>query len=83
MSLGIPCNSIIEVMIGNKWYLIEQDSFVLDAYEYWTDKSFSDKRFFSFAKESGVTYEGFSFRDAEDGGTIAGPVTSIQAVKYA
>jgi hypothetical protein len=83
MSLGIPCDSIIEVMIGNQWFEVEDNTFVLDAYEYWEDKKFTNERYFAFAKESGVTYEGFCFKDANDGGTIAGPVTALQAVKYA
>ena len=81
MSLCIPTKYINEVMIGNKWIPCEEDSFLIDAYEFVYTRDQDDDDFHAFGGQSGVTYVGFQFT-TEWGYTVSGPMTAIQCVKW-
>jgi len=81
VSLSIPTKYINEVMIGNKWFHCEEDSFMIDAYEFVHERGLDDDDFQSFGGQSGVTYAGFQFTN-DWGFIVSGPMTAIQCVKW-
>jgi hypothetical protein len=95
VTLAIPRKHIFEVMIGNKWIGVFNQSFTIDSYEFVYEYNASgealrddDGRIYVaspevsvFGGSSGVTYVGFSF-ECEHGEILSGPMTAIQCVKW-
>jgi hypothetical protein len=84
MSLAIDIRKIVRVLIGNKWYPVED--FGLDAYEYietWENPKGHWKEeallLGGAEKAAGVPATGFGFKSG--GRYICGPISAIQAVE--
>lgn len=85
MSLLIDMDRVTEVLLADGWHEVARykngvSSFDGDAYEYKWSSNGRDM-YVTFGEGSGVTYEGFSFQDAKTGDRIAGPFTSVLAVR--
>jgi hypothetical protein len=79
VSLGIHIDDVIKVLLPDGWHDVREHSFDVAAYDYMLLPP--DTRV-SFDKEDLITEYGFTFTDSEDGRRkVAGPVTSIMAVK--
>ena len=78
MSLGIPVDDVIKVLLPDGWHDVTEHSFDIAVYEY---KVLLQGTLVSIGEEDPVTEYGFIFTDTADGAEVAGPVTSIMALK--
>jgi hypothetical protein len=76
VSLRIDVDTVSAVLIAGSWYVVKDNSFDLDAYEYVEGGSL----IFNGERASTLSSTGFTFVDSQDV-EICGPVTSIQAVR--
>lgn len=98
MSLAIDINRVTHVLLQDGWHEVSMSSFDLDAYEFlWSgleDTLVSDMHKDEHLRNrdpiivhgggnGGICSTGFSFIDLDTLSYIAGPLTSILAVKYA
>jgi hypothetical protein len=89
MSLAINIDKVKRVLLSDGWYVVLNESFALDAYEYlWypnEDTTKMDAEIVHGGGQSGVCSTGFTFHgigNADDGPLwIHGPLTAIQAVE--
>lgn len=87
MSLAINIDHVTAVLIAGQWYDVADDSFDLDAYEYiWHRRNPNrypddDPQLMHGGGHSGICATGFVFR-TKQGDRMAGPLTSIQAVRH-
>ncbi len=78
MSLCIERSRVCRVMIANEWVKCDLASFTIDAYEYiWRDDERNHDSDLVCLNEYG-----FAFTREDDGRTVYGPMSSIQAVEY-
>ena len=83
MSLAINAEKVFAVLLGDDWYDVVAGSFYLDSYEFVEDDS-DDAYVLHPGGRSGVCATGFSFKSRADKSfTTTGPLTAIQAVRYA
>jgi len=66
MSLAIDIDRVTAVLLADGWHQVEEESFVLDSYEYVYRTEYD---------------AGFLFKTT-GGDYIAGPLSAIQAVRY-
>lgn len=89
MSLAIDVDKVEAVLVGNKWYSVddykEKSSFDLDAYEYlqfWENDGIEKSNVLlggGQESEAGVPATGFTFTN--NGHQFCGPITAIQMIR--
>ena len=87
MSLAIDIDEIVKVNISGTWYDVNHydsgdSTFFLDSYEFISNPGLSQNLEHG-GGDGDICSKGFSFVDAETNLTIAGPLTSINAVMTA
>lgn len=88
MSLAIDVDRVTAVLLADGWHSVSDDSFAMDAYEYvWYPdgkRTSWDATMVHGGGENGVCATGFIFKrsSAPNSEWIAGPLTSIVAVRY-
>lgn len=76
MSLALQLDKVSWVLLANEWYEVYQQSFSLDSYEYlW------EEQIIHGGGQSGLCAIGFMFEDTSRN-HLAGPLSSIQAIRY-
>ena len=80
MSIAINPDRVTKVMVGNAWYGVVDESFLLDSYEYVDD----EMTYLGGGQEALIPATGFTFLTLSGGGgkvvRMSGPMTAIQAV---
>lgn len=86
MSLLIDVDNVTAVLLVDGWHDVADHSFTLDSYEFvWANQHERDKGDFTTLHgggQSDICATGFMFSDG-GGSQIAGPLTSVLAVKAA
>lgn len=82
MSLAIDTDDVTDVLIAGHWYVVKDQSFDLDSYEYVWKKGVGEygPPLLGGGSEDLIPATGFGFKD-EKGVYTFGPLTSIQAVR--
>jgi len=81
MSLAIDINKISDVLLVDGWHDIKEGSFSIDSYEYLFFYKGDDATIVHEGGQSGVCESGFVFTDRGTDNCVAGPLTSILAIK--
>ena len=82
MSLAIEVDYVRAVLLADGWHEVEEQSFYLDRFEFvWGVDAEGKANVMHAAGSDGISVMGFSLVD-EDGTRIAGPLSSIIAVRY-
>lgn len=79
MSLAIETDDIIEVLLADGWYTVDNESFGIDAYEYMWQAGMGDTPMLAGGQSEHITSAGFSFTAGDY--IISGPLTAVLAVK--
>jgi len=77
VSLAIDANAVTAVLLADGWHVTDTNSFDLDSFEFIDG---NDQDTLHAGGDSGVCATGFAF--SEDGQRVAGPLTSVIAVRY-
>ena len=77
MSLDIDIQDVAEVLLADGWHVVHGKSFGLDGFDF----TLAGRRVHG-GGDSGVCATGFSFVPDQEGSRIAGPLTSILALRY-
>ena len=90
MSLAIDVDQVTEVLLADGWHYVFDQSFTLDAYEFFDQYARETDTTLHGGGQSGVCATGFQFKSYEglagsnrDGNVefMSGPLTAILAVK--
>ena len=76
MSLDINIEDVLEVLLADGWHVVHGESFELGPFDF-THKG----RRVHGGGDSGVCATGFSFVTDQEGSRLAGPLTSILALR--
>jgi hypothetical protein len=92
MSLAINAAKVTAVLLAGRWYAVKPGSFDLDSYEFLDGPTSGHHMVLHGGGRSGVCATGFCFvqiredpvtgETAAVDGTVAGPLTAVQAVRY-
>ena len=82
MSLAINIDRISGVLLADGWEDVEVGTFTLDAYELVERNDDGSSHMWHAGGAHGICSQGFRFECREGSGVIAGPLTSILAVRY-
>jgi hypothetical protein len=77
MSLDIDTEGVAEVLLSDGWHVVHGKTFELDEFEF----TYQGRRVHG-GGDSGVCATGFSFVTDQEGSRLAGPLTSILALRY-
>ena len=77
VSLDIDIEEVAEVLLADGWHVVHGKTFVLDDFDF----TRAGRRVHG-GGDSGVCSTGFSFVTDEAGSRIAGPLTSILALRH-
>ena len=77
VSLDIDIEDVAEVLLADGWHVVHGKSFELDAFDF----TLAGRRVHG-GGDSGVCATGFSFVTDQEGSRIAGPLTSILALRH-
>ena len=77
VSLDIDIEDVLEVLLADGWHVVHGESFELGAFDF-THKG----RRVHGGGDSGVCATGFSFVTDQEGSRLAGPLTSILALRH-
>ena len=77
VSLDIHIEDVVEVLLADGWHVVHGRTFELDAFDF-THKG----RRVHGGGDSGVCATGFSFVTDQEGSRLAGPLTSILALRH-
>ena len=77
VSLDIDIGEVAEVLLADGWHVVHDRTFVLDDFDF----THAGRRVHG-GGESGVCSTGFSFVTDEAGSRIAGPLTSVLALRH-
>lgn len=82
MSLAIDIDAVTGVLLADGWHVVDDASFTIDAYEYlWGEDTIDCDAILMYNGERQGCSTGFAF--VEDGSIVAGPMTSILAIRRA
>ena len=80
MGLAIDVDKVTHVLLSDGWHEVIDESFTLDAYEYvWNVEHPGGST--QSQPYLGLQVAGFEFKDGPEGTWLAGPLTSIIAVR--
>ena len=77
LDIDIDIEDVLEVLLADGWHVVHGESFELGAYDF-THKG----RRVHGGGDSGVCATGFSFVTDQEGSRLAGPLTSILALRH-
>jgi hypothetical protein len=77
VSLDIDIGDVAEVLLADGWHVVHGKTFELGAFEF-THQG----RYVHGGGDSGICATGFSFVTDHEGSRLAGPLTSILAVRH-
>ena len=77
VSLDIEIEEVVEVLLADGWHVVHGKTFELDGFDFT-----HEGRRVHGGGDSGVCATGFSFVTDQEGSRLAGPLTSILALRH-
>ena len=82
MSLALEVSTIEEILLSDGWHPIQPGSFYLDSYEFGEDTRHPDRTYWLHTGgANGICATGFWARTPDGKTLIAGPLTSLLAIR--